>query len=121
MTSHTIAHLGDHSEIVGDQQYRQLTLAAQLVYQSQHLLLHRDVEGCRRLVGQQHLRTAHQCQRQHHPLRLTAAELMRIVRGTATRVRDPHTVESLTAAAHASRRDVDTHAHERRRRSVPQR
>ena len=52
------AHLGDHAEIVGDQQHRHADLLLQLAHQLENLRLDRHVERGRRLVGDQQLRVA---------------------------------------------------------------
>ena len=53
---HAVAGLGDHAEVVGDQEQRQAEVAPQLLEQREHLRLRHDVERGRRLVGDHDLR-----------------------------------------------------------------
>ncbi len=50
-----VACLGDHAEVVGDQDHRHAEFALQARDQIEDLRLHRHVERGRRLVGDQHL------------------------------------------------------------------
>ena len=71
-----VAGLGEHAEVVGDQDQRQPQLLAQPLQQLQHLGLHDDVERRRRLVGDHQRRVARERERDHHPLSLAARELV---------------------------------------------
>ncbi len=66
------------AEIVSDPDQRHPELAPQLVDQAEHLLLDRDVERGRRLVGDQHLRPHRHGHRDHHALSLPAGQLVRV-------------------------------------------
>lgn len=46
-------NVGDHPEIMGDQQHRHAQLLLQLEHELQNLGLDRHVKRCRRLVGNQ--------------------------------------------------------------------
>ena len=70
---------GDHPEVVGHQDDRHPQPQPQVVDQLEDLLLDGDVQGGRRLVGDQQLRLAGQRHRDHHPLPHTAGELVRVL------------------------------------------
>ena len=91
-----VAGLGEHPEVVGDQDQRQPKLLAQALEQLQNLRLHDHVERGRRLVGDHERRAAGQGERDHHPLALTAGELVGV---TATdRGGQPDGLEQLVDA-----------------------
>ena len=71
-----VAHLGDHREVVADEQDRGCDLTAQLGYEVQHLGLHRGVEPGGRLVQDQQRRIAGQGCRNADPLLHPARELV---------------------------------------------
>ena len=74
-----LAHLGDDTEIVSDEQDRQPELFLQRFEKRQDLRLDRHVErGCR-LIGDEQPWPAHQSHRNHHPLSQAAGELMGIL------------------------------------------
>ena len=73
-----VADLRDDAEIVGDQHDRGAAFVLQLAHQLEDLRLDRDVERCRRLVGDQELRIAGERHRDHHALAHAAGELVRI-------------------------------------------
>ena len=64
-------------------------VAAQLVEDRHHLGLGRDVEGRRRLVGEQQLRLGKQRRGDHHPLQHAAGELVRVLAQPPGAVLDP--------------------------------
>ncbi len=70
---------GDHAHVVRDQQHRHAEPFLQVLEQGQDLRLNGDVQGRRRLVGDQQLRLAGQRHGDHHPLPQTAGQLVRIV------------------------------------------
>ena len=72
-----VAHLGDHAEVVGDEDDRRPGLVAQVPHQVEDLRLDRDVEGGRRLVGDEQLGLAGERHRDHHPLGHPARHLVR--------------------------------------------
>ena len=78
---HPIAGLGDHAEVVRDQEHREAQVAPQLLEQRQHLRLGHHVERRRRLVGDDHARVAGQRQGDHHALAHAAGELVRVLVG----------------------------------------
>ena len=73
-----VADLGDHAEVVADQDDREPAAVAQLEQQPQDLRLHGDVEGRGRLVGDQQLGAAGERGRDHRALAHAAGELVRI-------------------------------------------
>ena len=75
--AHAVAHMGDHGEIVADQQIGQPPLLAQFLQQVQDFRLNRHVEGRCRLVEQQHFRLQDQRAGDGDALALAAGELMR--------------------------------------------
>ena len=73
-----VAGLGDHPEVVRDEDDRHPGLVLELRQQGQDLVLDRDVERGRRLVGEQQLGSHGDRDRDHHPLAHAAAELVRV-------------------------------------------
>ena len=73
-----VADLGDHAEIVRDQNDCGSARGFQLAHQIEDLRLQRDVERGGRLVRDQQLRIAGQRHRDHHALTHAARELVRI-------------------------------------------
>ena len=65
---HSIAHLGDGAEIVGDEQHAAAGLFHEVVDEIEDLRLDRHVERSRRLVGDQHSGSTGKGHRNHHPL-----------------------------------------------------
>jgi hypothetical protein len=72
-----VAQLGDQAEIVGDHDHGCLKLVLQLTQQVDDLRFHGDVEGGRRLVGDQQRRVHHQRHGDAGALAHAAAELVR--------------------------------------------
>ena len=99
-----VGDLGDDAEVVGDEQNRHADLAPQLVEQRQDLRLDGDVEGGRRLVGDQQQGVAREGDRDHHPLPHSARQLMRILAEALLRGRDLDQLEHLERAPRAPRR-----------------
>ena len=88
-----VAGLGEHAEVVRDQDQRQPELLAQALEQLQHLRLHDHVERGRRLVGDHQRRPAGQREGDHHPLALAAGELVGVA--APERRRQPDGLEQL--------------------------
>ena len=65
---HAIGGFGDHAEVVGNQQQRQVELALHLAQQVENLRLHGDIECGGRLVGDHERRFAGERHRHHHAL-----------------------------------------------------
>ncbi|SQP47213.1 Uncharacterised protein [Escherichia coli] len=63
-----IAQLRHHGHIMADEQNRSSTGAGFMFKQTQYLQLHRDVQRRSRFVGNNQLRLAGECQRNHYPL-----------------------------------------------------
>ena len=75
---HVVGDLGDHAQVVRDEDDRHAALVAELAEDFEDLGLDRDVERGRRLVGDQQLRVAREGHRDHHALLLPARHLVRI-------------------------------------------
>ena len=73
-----VADVGDHAEVVADDDHRQAGVADQRPEQAEDLGLHGDVEGRGRLVGDQQLRLAGQRQGDADALRHAAGQLVRV-------------------------------------------
>ena len=95
--------LGDHAEVVGDQDDRGAEALLELQHQVQDLGLDGDVERGRRLVGDQDLGVAGERHRDHHPLAHAAGELVRILADAASRLGDPHQLQHLGRAPERGR------------------
>ena len=80
ITTTRVAHLGDHAEVVGDQQDRHAELVAAGAQQVEDLRLDGDVERGGRLVGDQQRGPAGERHGDHHPLAQAARQLVRILR-----------------------------------------
>ena len=90
-----VGDLGDHAEIVRDEDDRGAGLLAQRAHQVEDLRLDRDVERGGRLVGDQQLRPARQRHRDHHALAHAAREPVRIVVEALLGRRDAHAAQHL--------------------------
>jgi hypothetical protein len=90
---HAVAALGHDPQIVGDQQHREAEVGAQPFEQLEDLRLEGDVEGGRRLVGQQEVGTGSEGDGDADPLALASRELVRIVVEAAAGVRQGNAVE----------------------------
>jgi hypothetical protein len=77
--AHVIADMAHHGEVVGDKQVGQPLATLQILHQVEHLRLHRDVEGRRRLVAHQEFRFGGERSRDRDPLALATGELMRVL------------------------------------------
>ena len=99
-----IGDLGDHAEIVGDQDQAHAGLGLELLEQRQDLRLHGDVERGRRLVGDQDVGAQRERHRDHHALALAARELVRIVVGAPRRLGDADPLEQRDRLARAAAR-----------------
>ena len=95
MTATSSATLGDHPEVVGDQDHRHPELLLESLDQGQDLGLDRDVERGGGLVGDQDLGVVDERHRDHHPLAHPARELVRVFVDAPLRVGDSHQAEQL--------------------------
>ena len=75
-----VARLGDHRQVVGDEDQPQAELAAEALEELEDLGLDHDVEGGRRLVADDDRRIAGERHRDHRPLAHPARQLVRIGR-----------------------------------------
>ena len=96
---HALRGLGDHAEIVRDQDHSGAELFLQVEDDVEDLRLDGDVERGGRLVGEQHLRIAGERHRDHHALAHAAGELMRIFLQPLLRLGDAHKLEDFDGAA----------------------
>ncbi len=93
-----VGGLGDHAEVVGDEQHRHPDLVAQVAEQREYLRLDRHVERGRGLVGDEQLRVARERHRGHHALAHAARHLVRVVLDALLRRRDADEREHLDGA-----------------------
>ena len=82
-----VGDVGDHAEIVADEQDRHAELGLQVLHQLEDLRLDGDVERGGRLVGDQHRRPADQRHGDHGALAQAAGELEREEAAPPARVR----------------------------------
>ena len=75
-------------------------LPLQIVHQTKNLRLNRNVKCRRRLVGDQNLRSAGECHRNHDALTHTARKLVRILPHDRLGVRNLYVVEHLDGVRH---------------------
>ena len=92
---HLVAHLGNHAEIVGDEQQGHAQLALEAAQEIQDLGLDGDVEGGGRLVGDEQARPADQGHGDHHALAQAPGKLMRILGEPALRRADADQAQHL--------------------------
>ena len=71
---------------------------ADRLQQVEHLLLHGDVEGRRRLVGDDERRSAHEAHADHRALAHAAGELVGVLLRALCGIGDPHGVEAIDGA-----------------------
>ena len=93
-----IGRLGNHAEVVRDQQQRQVELALHLAQQLEDLRLHRHVQRGRRLVGDDERRPAGERDRHHHALPHAAGQLVRIVVDALVGIDDLHRAQQIDGA-----------------------
>ena len=93
-----VGRLGHDREVVGDEDDRRAELLLEVVDEVEDLRLDGDVEGGRRLVGDEQLRVVDQAERDHGALAHTARELVRVLVGPTLRVGDADEVEHLDRA-----------------------
>ncbi len=93
-----LGHIGDHAEVVGNQQNRHAELALHVADQLQDLRLHGDVKRGGGLVGDQERRTADQRHRDHGALPEPARQLERIGVDRLLRAREIDELQHLDGA-----------------------
>ena len=96
--AHPLRDLADDGEVVGDEQQRHVHARLQILQQLQDLGLDGDVEGRRRLVGDEQVRLVGQRHGDHHPLLLAARELMRVGVEPAAGLAQAHQLDELENA-----------------------
>ena len=98
---HPVGDLGDHPEVVGDEQHTGVMARLQGFDEVENLRLGGDVEGGRRLVGDQQHRVQDQGHGDHDALALATRQLVRIGAINTGRVGQldiVHDVDDLAAA-----------------------
>ena len=95
---HVVGHLGDHAEIVGDDQDRHAEPSLQVLQQVEDLRLDGDVERGGRLVGDQQRGLAAKRHGDHHALAHAARQAVRIVVDPLGGGRNAHQLEHLDGA-----------------------
>ena len=95
---HLIGHVGDDTEIMGNQQHAHVELLLQLFQQTQHLGLDGHVQRRGRFVGDQQRRAAYQGHRDHGTLAQPTRQLERIHIEGAGRIRETHQPQHFFAA-----------------------
>ena len=98
-----VGHLGDDAEVVGDQHDAGPALGLEGAHQVEDLGLDRDVERGGRLVGDEQLGLGGEGHGDHHPLRLTARELVRVRLGAPFGVGDTDRAQHLDGLLEAGR------------------
>ena len=96
---HVVGRLGDHAEVVRDQDDGAAEVALQLVHQLQDLGLGGHVERRGGLVGDQQVGVVDERHRDHHALPHSARELVRVVVHARLGARDGHGLQHLHRAA----------------------
>ena len=90
-----ISGLGNDAHVVGDDDHPHLVLTTEVLEQVEDLRLNGHVEGRGRLVGDQQLRVARDCDRDHHALPHPAREPVRVVVESLGRPRNLHLFKEL--------------------------
>jgi hypothetical protein len=90
-----VGGLRDDTHVVRDHDHRHRVFLAELLEQVENAGLNRHVERRGRLVGDQQLRVARDCHRNHHALAHPARVAMWVIVETAAGVRDVHLLEQL--------------------------
>ena len=94
-----VAEIGDHTEVVGDEDDRHPSFGDESAQQIEDLGLDRDIESRRRLVGDQKTRRAGEGERDRDTLRHAAGELVRVALQHARDVDDADVCEQLAGDA----------------------
>ena len=92
---HALAHPGNDTEVVCDQDQGCVLLGYELAQEIQDLRLDRDVERSCGLIRDQQFRLAGKGHRDHRPLAHPPRELMRVVVDSGLRARDTHPRQQL--------------------------
>ena len=92
---HTIGDVGNHAEIMGDEQNTGIVAGLKLFDQLEDLCLGGDVESGGRLIGNQNFGIQSERHRDHRALALAARKLVRIAVDDMTWIREVNIVEQL--------------------------
>ena len=87
---YAVAQVGDHCQIVGDEDHRHAHLGLELFDDRQDLGLDRHVQRSRRLVGNQDVWLVEQRHGDHDPLAHTTGKLVRVLVKPLGRVGNGH-------------------------------
>jgi len=90
-----VGQLGDHAEVVGDDDHGGVELLLQVADQVEDLRLDGDVESRCRLIGDEQGGITGQCHRDHRALAHPAGELVRVGVDPLVGLRDADAVEHL--------------------------
>ena len=93
--THVVRHLGDHSEIMADEQDRCSDLGHQFLHQGQNLRLDRDVEGARRFIRDEERGSPAERDGNHDPLPHASGQFVGIQIENGIRVIYPHQFQVL--------------------------
>jgi len=93
-----VCDVRDDSQVVRDEQHGEAKLGTKFGEQFKNLGLDGDIEGGRRLVCDQQLRTVHDGHRDHNALSHPAGKLVGIIAGTGRRFRDGDVVHGIDGA-----------------------
>ena len=94
----TIRHLGNHRQVMGDQNERSALLLHQLIHELEDLRLYGHIQGGGRLIGDDELRVGSQSDRNDDPLPHTARKLMRVGFQPILRIGDTHHMQQFHTA-----------------------
>ena len=90
---HPVSERGNDTQVVANQDQRKLLIVNELSQEGQYGRLHRDIQGCRGLLGHEHLRAAGESDGQCDPLTQPAGELVRSASQSGRGGGHPHQLE----------------------------
>ena len=93
-----VGDVGDHPHVVGDDHHPDVLFLAQGPHEVEDLGLDRDVEGGRRLVGDDHVGLRRERERDHHPLAHAPRELVGVLLHAELGLGDPDLPEEVHGA-----------------------
>jgi len=83
-----VGDLGNDREVMRNKEHGQAKLGSQFGEELENLRLHGDIESGGGFIGNQQHGTIHYCHRDHDALAHASGELIRVIAGTKSRVRD---------------------------------
>ena len=90
-----VGHFGHNTQIVGDEEQSGMGLLLEQCQQVEDLGLHGDIEGGRRLIGDDEAGPQREGHGDHDPLALAARQLMLVAAQTVLRIGHPDHAEEL--------------------------